>query len=159
MKFTPTFEVHQTDPLYFVESPFIVTTAYTSPSGYPKGEWFLVIPEDGGKLLRQRTILDCTAFPEAPITFNEAFMLNEVLQQAINRLRTYILEAKGNDAHEYLSKKLEIHPSDPNLLINFWLRDAFVDCLSQIRRESECGPLLDFVDRVGTLPKFRFNKQ
>ena len=38
MNFRPVFRVHLADPLGFVDTPFIVTTAYTTAQGLPRAE-------------------------------------------------------------------------------------------------------------------------
>jgi len=43
---------------------------------YPKGEWFLVIPEGDGNLIAQRTRLNHTDVLEGPVTFDAEFLMN-----------------------------------------------------------------------------------
>ncbi len=133
MQFAPTFNVHLADPYGFDESPFIVTTAYTNQGGYPIGEWFLVVPDNGGTLFGRRARLNHTAFPDGPVQFNEAFLLEEMLSQAQLRLRAYILKTKGADALTILGKRLDPLASDPNLFVHYWLRGAHAAALSDIR--------------------------
>lgn len=155
MRFESTFQVHVADPIGFEESPFIVTTAYTNPGGYPKGEWFLVVPDGEGNSFAQRLRLEDNAFPEGPVQFDESFLLKEMLSQAKLRLRRYIMETKGKEALPLLAKRMDALPSDPSLFVNFWLRGVFADSLAGIRNMTECDPLRDFLSWVFELPTLR----
>ena len=115
MNFQPSFRVHLADPLGLVDTPFIVTTAYTSATGLPRAEWFLVIPEGKGMLFSQRNRLNLDTFPEGRVTFDEELMLNEALDQATLRLRRYILDNKGDSAPLLLAKPTEVLSQRPLL--------------------------------------------
>lgn len=152
MEFTPKYQIYLADPLGFSDNPFIVTTAYTNIGGYPKGEWFLVVPEEKGKLFAQKTRLDCKTFPEGPVVFDEEFLLNDMLEQAKLKLRAYIFETNGEKALGLLSKRLDVLPSNQNLFVNFWLHGNYRECLAQIQQKTECGPLAEFLGWVLDLP-------
>src|SRR5512147_2698194 len=96
MNFDPTYRVHLAAPLGLIDTPFIVTTAYTTATGQPRAEWFLVIPDGKGMLFSQRNRLDLSTFPDSHVTCDEELLLNEALDQAKLRLRRYILENKGD---------------------------------------------------------------
>lgn len=157
MNFQPSFRVHLADPLGFTDTPFIITTVYTSVLGYPEGEWFLVIPSGKGLLFAQRTKLDYKTFPEGPVSFDEEFLLNELLDQAKLRLRKYSFETKGDDALSLLSKRLDVLPSNQNLLVNLWMRATYSECLSDIQTKTECVPLAIFLGWVRRLPTLSSN--
>ncbi len=152
MNFQPTFRIHLADPLGMVDTPFVITTVYTNAAGYPKAEWFLVVPEGKGMLFAQRNKLDHKTFPESRVKFDEELMLNEALDQAKLRLRRYILENKGSFAPLLLAKPIEMQASDHNHLVKLWLRGSCCGCLSEIRAKSECAPLIDTLVWVHGLP-------
>ena len=152
MEFTPKYQIYLADTLGLSDNPFIVTTAYTNVGGYPKGEWFLVVPEGMGKLFAQRTRLEYTAFPEGPVVFDEEFLLNDLLEQAKLKLRAYIFETNSEKKLGLLSKRLDVLPSNHNLFVNFWLHGSYRECLAEIQQKTECGPLADFLAWVLELP-------
>jgi hypothetical protein len=152
MNFQPTFRVHLTAPLGLVDSPFIVTSAYTNAAGMPRAEWFLVVPEGKGMLFAQRNTLDHKTFPEARVNFDEELLLNEALDQAKLRLRRYILENKGNFAPLLLATPIEIQPADHHHLVKVWMRGSYCGCLSEIRAKSECSALTDTMVWIHGLP-------
>lgn len=152
MEFQPSYQIYLADPLGFPDNPFIVTTAYSNPGGYPKGEWFLVVPEGQGKLFAQQTRLDHKTFPEGPVVFDEKFLLDDMLRQAKLKLRSYIFETNGENAPGLVSKRLDVLPSDRNLFVNFWLHGSYRDCLDKIQKKTECGPLAEFLAWVLELP-------
>ena len=152
MNFQPSFRIHLAAPLGFPDTPFIITTAYVNALGYPKGEWFLVVPEGDGILFAKLTKLDYKEFPEGPVSFDEEFLLNEMLEQAKLRLRRYISENKGVDAPFLLSSRLDVLLSNQNLLASLWMRGSYCGCLSEIRAKTECMPLAETLGWIFGLP-------
>lgn len=152
MDFQPSFRVHLAAPCGSVDTPFIVTTAYTTTTGLPRAEWFLVVAEGKGILFAQRNKLDLTAFPDNHVIFDEELLLNEALDQARLRLRQYVLENKGNFAPLLLATHTETQPSDHNHLVKLWLRGSYCGCLSEIRAKSGCSALIDTLVWIHGLP-------
>ncbi len=152
MEFKPSFRVHLADPLGYVDTPFIVTTAYTSPKGFPRAEWFLVIPEDKGLLIAQRNKLDQTDFAEARVEFNEELLLNEALDQAVLRLRSHVLQHKAKVSPLLLAAHIKVQASDHHHLVKLWMRGSYCGCLSEIRAKSECSTLKETLVWIHGLP-------
>jgi hypothetical protein len=161
MTLEPKYKVYLAEPLGFSDSPFIITTAYTNAGGYPMGEWFLVVPKFLGdqegdcNLFARRVLLRQTSVPVGPATFNEEFLLNELLNQAKGRLRTYIFETKGREALPLLAKRPEVIESNANLFVNFRLNRTFGSCLDDIMNETKCEPLAETLELVLQWPEFR----
>jgi len=152
MHFEPTFRIHMVDPLGFQDMPVIVTTAFTTHNGLPKGEWFLVIPEGEGILFAQRTMLQYPEIPEGPVTFDDAFLLDEVFDQAKLRLRRYIFETKGEEARALLSRPLSVMPSNQNLFVSLWMSNRYRSCLTKIHAKTQCARLSELLGWVLDLP-------
>ena len=157
MNLQPSFRVHLVDPLGFVDTPFIVTTAYATAAGLPRAEWFLVVPEGKGVLFAQRNTLDQKSFPDTRVKIDEGLLLNEALDQARLRLRRYILENKGNFAQLLLAKQIETQASDHNHLVRLWMRGSYCGCLSEMRAKSECPSLIDTLVWIHGLPMLATN--
>jgi hypothetical protein len=152
MNFQPVFRVHLADPLGFVDTPFIVTAAYTTARGQPSAEWFLVVPEDKGLLFAQRNKLDYDTFPDDRVKIDDELLLNEALDQARLRLRRYILEHKGDLAPYLLATPTGVHADDHNHLVRLWMRGSYCGCLSEIRAKSGCSALTDTLVWIHGLP-------
>jgi hypothetical protein len=152
MNLQATFRIHIADPLGLVDTPFIVTTAYTLTSGQSQAEWFLVVPEGKGILFAQRNTLDCKNLPDTHVKFDEELLLNEVLDQATLRLRRYILEHKGDSAPLLLARQTELQHTDHEHLAKLWLRGSYCGCLSEIRAKSKCTALIDTLVWIHGLP-------
>ena len=152
MHFQSAFRVHLADPLGLVDTPFIVTTAYTTATGLPRAEWFLVVPKGKGLLFSQRNKLDHLTFPDARVKFDDELLLGDALDQAILRLRRYISENKGGDAALLLAKSTKVHASDVNHLVKLWMRGSCCGCLSEMRAKSECAALIDALIWIHGLP-------
>jgi hypothetical protein len=152
MNFQPSFRIHLADPLGLVDTPFIITTVHSNPGGYPRAEWFLVVPEGKGVLFSQRVTLDHKTFPDSRVKFDEELLLSEVLDQAILRLRRYILETKGDTAQLMLARRIEVQPGDHNHLVKLWMRGSYCGCLSEIRAKSECPAWTDTLVWIHGLP-------
>lgn len=154
MEFKPDYRIYLADPLGFSDNPFIVTTVYTNAGGYPKGEYFLVVPEGNGKIFTQEVCLKLQVFPEGQVKFDEVFLLNDMLEQAKRKLRTYILQTQGDQALDLLSKRLDVMETSKNQFVNFWLHGSYHGCLREIRWGTQCGPLGEFLQWVFDLPTF-----
>jgi hypothetical protein len=152
MNFQPSFRVHLADPLGYVDTPFIITTAYTSAKGFPRAEWFLVLPEDKGLLIAQRNKLDQAEFAEERVAFNEELLLNEALDQAKLRLRSHIMQHKTKISPLLLAAHIQVLPSDHSHLVKVWMRGSYCGCLSEIRAKSECAALIDTLVWIHGLP-------
>ena len=152
MNFQPAFRVHLAAPFGLVDTPFIVTSAYTNAAGLPRAEWFLVVPEVKGMLFSQRNNLDLKTFPDGRVDFNEELLLNEALDQAILRLRRYIRENMGDNAIMLLASPTRVEPSDHSHLVKLWMRGSYCGCLSEIRAKSECTPLTETLVWIHGLP-------
>lgn len=152
MNFLPTFRLHLAAPLGFVDTPFIITTAYTNAKGFPRAEWFLVVPQDKGLLFAQRNKLDHNAFPDNRVKFDEELLLNEALDQAKLRLRRYIQENKTKLSPLLLATPTETQPADQDYLVKLWMRGSYCGCLSEIRAKSECTALIEILVWIHGLP-------
>ncbi len=152
MSFEPTFRIHLAQPHGMVDTPVIVSTTYTSAAGHAEAEWFLVIPEDKGVLFAQRNKLDLQSFPDEHVIFDEELFLEEALDQAILRLRRYILETKESSAPLLLSTPTTVQPDDHDHLVKLWMRGSYCGCLSEIRAKSKCSPLIDTLVWIHGLP-------
>lgn len=152
MNFQPTFRIHLAAPLGFVDTPFIITTAYTNTKGLPRAEWFLVVPQDKGLLFAQRNKLDHNIFPDNRVKFDEELLLNEALDQAKLRLRRYIQENKTKLSPLLLATHTEVQPSDQDHLVKLWMRGSYCGCLSEIRAKSECPALVETLVWIHSLP-------
>ena len=151
MNFQPVFRVHLADPLGFVDTPFIVTTAYTARE-VPCAEWFLVVPEDKGLLFAQRNKLDYDSIPDKRLRIDEELLLNEALDQARLRLRRYMVEHKSDLAPYLLATATAVHASDHDHLVKLWMRGSYCGCLSEIRAKSRCSALTDTLVWIHGLP-------
>ena len=158
MNFQPDFRVHVADPMGFADQPVIITAVYTDHAGYPKGEWFLIVPDDDKSLFARQTRLKFREFPSGPVSFDEEFIFNEVLSQAKLRLRQYIIETKGGEAFSLLSKRLDELTSNQNLLVNLWMRGDYSECLNRIHGKTGCKKLTEFLDWLISLPIFTNEK-
>ena len=152
MNFQPTFRIHLAAPLGFVDTPFIITTAYINEKGFPRAEWFLVVPEGKGQLFAQRNKLDHKIFPDSRVKFDEELLLNEALDQAKLRLRRYIQENKTKLSPLLLATHTEVQPTDYNHLVKLWMRGSYCGCLSEIRAKSECTSLIEMLIWIHGLP-------
>lgn len=154
MNIQATFRVHLAAPLGLVETPFIVTTAYTNTAGLPRAEWFLVIPEVKGILFAQRNTLDHKTFPDSRVYFDEELLLNETLDQAVLRLRRYIRDNMGDEAPMLLAPPTRVEPADQTHLVKLWMRGSYCGSLSEIRAKSECPALTETLVWIHRLPMF-----
>jgi hypothetical protein len=152
MNFQPAFRIHLAAPLGFVDTPFIITTAYTNAKGLPRAEWFLVVPQDKGLLFAQRNKLDHKTFPDNRVKFDEELLLNEALDQAKLRLRRHIAENKAKLSPLLLATSTETQPGDQDHLVKLWMRGSYCGCLSEIRAKSECPALVETLVWIHNLP-------
>ena len=152
MNLKPTFRVHLSAPLGLVDTPFIISTVYSTATGLPRSEWFLVVPEGKGTLFSQRNKLDLEVFPDNHVMLDEELLLNEALDQARLRLRQYIQKSNAKLAPLLLAAPTEVLASDHHHLVKLWMRGSCCGCLSEIRAKSECSPLVETLVWIHGLP-------
>ena len=157
MNLSPTYRIYLAAPLGLVDTPFIITSVYSTEKGLPRSEWFLVIPEGKGVIFSQRNTLDIGTLSDDLSMIDETLLLDAALDQAKLRLRRYILENKGSFAPLLLVAPLEVQPCDQDHLVKLWLRGSLCGSLSDIRAKSECTPLIDLLVWIHGLPMLASN--
>jgi len=155
MNIAPIYEIFAVEPLSFTTSPVIVVTVQTNPGGYLRGEWFLLVPENEGMLFAQRVSLNDSELPPGYVTFDGAWFLNELREQAVAKLRSYIFETREHLASSYLRGATETLRTDESRLVHMWMRGLCITSLVEMARTTECEPLIKFLDWVGTLPRLQ----
>lgn len=141
MEFKPTYQIFTADPLGLVDNPVIIVSACKNSLGHPKGEWFLIVPDNAaGMLLSQKIII-----PHDSAPYTESELLADLLDQAKGRLSTYIVQMRGDGAAPLPAKHINATQSDPNLLLNFWVNSTYNDAFVEIHEKTLCRPLKDFL--------------
>ncbi len=141
MEFKPTYQIFMADPLGLVDNPIIIVSACMNSLGHPKGEWFLIVPDEAkGMLLSQKMII-----PHEPVPYAESELLAELLEQAKGRLRTYIAQTRGDAAKPLPAERIDATQSNPDLLLNFWRNSTYSDAFVEIHEKTLCKPLKDFL--------------
>ncbi len=149
----PQYKVYAVEPLGEASVPIVVTTAYANAGGYPRGEYFVAIPDKECTFFAQRTKFSTTAFPAGGVALNEELILREVLDQALLYLRTYIAKrgiTLPPAAHAF---RPEVREDNNNLFVHRWIRGACPDQLVRIAKTTEHQPLYDFIRWVARLDK------
>ena len=136
----PQYKIYAGEPMGFPTVPVIVTTAYANHGGYPRGEWFLAIPDDRHSLFALRIVFAFTSFPEGPFQLNEDTVLREALDEAKLRLRRYLFEAR-DPQNQPSFREADIREDNRNLFMHYWLRGECMDQLERIFRITEFAPL------------------
>ncbi len=148
----PQFHFYYVEPFDTVLRPFVVTTAYSKPGCYPKGEWFLAIPDEKNSFFSQATTFNTGSFRGSPISLDANFILQEVYEQAQVKLRQYLFdkcEARG---------RLELFPTprlveaEPKALVHYRLRDECSQQLTFMLKQTECEPLRSYLEAIQRLP-------
>lgn len=144
----PQFKFHFVEPFDTILRPFVITTAYANAGGYPKAEWFLVIPDENKSIFCQVTRFNARSFQDSPIVLDEAFMLQEVYQQAELKLRQYVFEKyQARGLLEFFGTPYFIE-AEAKALVHYWLRGECQDQLVRILQHTECEPLRSYLDSI-----------
>ncbi|HKB59849.1 MAG TPA: hypothetical protein VKC56_07350 [Gallionellaceae bacterium] len=148
MEFKPAYQIFVADPSGLGDNPIIIVSACSNSLGNPKGEWFLIVPDEAkGMLLSQKIII-----PHESMPYGESELLGDLLDQAKGRLRTYIAQTCGDAAKPLPAERIDATPSNPDLLLNFWRNSTYSDAFVEIHEKTLCKPLKDFLGWLIKLP-------
>jgi len=147
----PQYKVFAVEPLGDATVPIIVTTAYTNPGGYHNGEYFVAIPDKECTFFAQRTRFSVKAFPPGGTVLDEDFVLREVLDQALLRLRTYVAQRGITLPPAVRTFRPDILEDTKSLLVHRWIRGVCQDQLVRIAKTTAHEPLTEFIRWVAGL--------
>lgn len=149
-----TFHVHQIEPIGDALVPLIVTTGYTNAGGYPRGEYFLAIPDLPPYLTMRRFSANEKSFaPGGDRDLDEEFMCELALVKAKRALQQYIRSARTTDRRDLYPTHPQLSRGERDLLLSYWVEGPD-DHLVQIGRRTEVDDLRDYIKWVLVLPKF-----
>lgn len=156
MQIEPAYQVFVADDLGLVNNPVVITAVYLNHDNKPKGEWFLLFPDEHNwSLVTQETIIHYDP-PIGPEPFTQAIFFEELLDQAQRNLRSHISATRKDVAKELLARRLGIAASNRNLLVNLWMNDVCADVLTVVGKKTSCPPLSEFLEWLVTLPKLKY---
>ena len=142
------YKIHTIERFDTVVLPFVVTTVFSNPGGYPKGEWFLAIPDEASTFIGGQVNFDKRSFEESPIKLDEEFVLDEVLGQAENAYRQYVFDKYRDIALLNTMSVPKPIEAERKLLVHYWLRNKCLDQLQAIKRHTQCVPLQEYLEQV-----------
>jgi hypothetical protein len=146
----PKYQIFSAKTSRFSEVGVVIVTAFFNAGEYPRGESFLLIPDEKGTLFAKSLRFVVKSFNDSPVELNEEFMLVEALGQARIDLAAYI-EKEATSLDEIGISEL-IKPADVKLLVHLWVRGVCKH-LVDVYRQTECDPLREFLRPILELPK------
>jgi hypothetical protein len=146
------YKLYLIEPIGLATVPFIVTTAYTNPGGYFKGEYFLAIPDQEGFLRAQRFRFNQKSFDIKQATLDENFVLKLVYQRGYGELIKFSRTAAQKHGVALYPRRPEVIETDSDLILSYWMAGTHVKHLSDIGQKTECTELRDHIEWVLTLP-------
>lgn len=124
----------------------IITTSFFNPGGYPRAEYFLLLP-DKQTLFSQKLHFDVKSFKNSPVALTEEFMLDEALQQAKLDLGLHL----NNLAHSGGHPPPNVMEDNIGLLVHVWIKGTCPH-LRQVHQKSEYEPLRDAILPILSVP-------
>lgn len=148
------YKVYAVEPIGGVGLPVIITSVSTSNRRKWLAEYFLLIPDSNCSLFPQRITCDSRGVPEDILTIDSAFMLNEALNQSKMRMFEYLYQRElAAGRQPYIS-----HPGvmldNRSLIISYWMREPCRDQLRNVKDQTECGELREFLEIVCHMTNF-----
>jgi len=128
------YKIFAVEPMGFPTVPLIVTAAYTNHGGYPRGEWFLAIPDDADSFFGGRITYSYKSFPQGPFSLSEDVILREALDEAKLRLRRYLFEKRTGGFPIAGFREADVREDNKNLFMHYWLMGQ---CMTQLERISK----------------------
>lgn len=146
----PKYQIFSAKTSRFSEVGVVIVTAFFNAGGYPRGESFLLIPDEKGTIFAKSLRFVVKSFNDSPVELNEDFMLEEALGQARVDLAAYV-EEEAKSLGEIDVSEL-IKPADVKLLVHLWVRGVCKH-LVEVYRQTECDLLRDVLRPILQLPK------
>jgi len=148
----PKFNVYAGEIAGLGEVAVIITTAYTNAGGYPRAEYFLIIPDDKCTGYAHRLFFDVQSFQDSPIELNEQLMLAEALNQARIDLRLYLAKSVQGSGIALPHAGPAIIEDNSNLLVHLWLRGKCAERIVEVASKTDYPPLKDLLRAIAKLP-------
>lgn len=147
----PQYKIFSAEVRRFGEPAIIITTAYTNPGGYPRAEYFVLVPDDKHTLLGAQLSFDVKSFKDSPIELNEQLMLDEAMGQARLVLGSYLHKQMEGGALVPLGGPA-IVASNQNALVAGQFHGTFPQ-LAQVPGMTQLDELKQLLAWVLKLPK------
>ena len=148
----PQFKVYAAEVARMGDVAVIITTAYTNPGGYPRAEYFLIIPDEKCSVYANLFSFDVKSFEDSPIKLNEELMLDEALNQARIDLRLHLAKLSDPRGIVLSHKAPEVLEDNRNLLVHLWIRGQCAQRLVDVAKKTDFEPLRGFLKLIVNLP-------
>ncbi len=145
------FRLHTANIPFQPDRLTIITTALFNPGGYPKTEYFVVIPGLSGSVIKQSIKFNAASFKEASMELDQEFMFEEALNQAKLAVNAY-LDEKRNENKHYPAQVDFISEEDPKrALMHFWVRGNIEAQLLEIADSTNLEDLSNFINTISAI--------
>ena len=100
--------------------------------------------------------MDARNIPTNFITIDDAFMRQELEQQARGRISVHFSDLYEKTQSNMYLQRLELEDGEPADIIGLWLRGAFHDEIRRVKNTTQSDSLKEFLAVVVDLPPFKF---
>jgi len=147
------FQVYTTYIPSWPDRVTVITTAFFNPGGYPKCEYFIILPGEEGRWFGCVISFNRASFENCPIKLDEEFMHEEALQQATQWLNIHQNERQQKNP-QYPLVTLQLVKEDPEkCLFSLWVRGLCEEQILKISDKTSSPKLQDFIYAITPIQK------
>ena len=148
------YKVYAVEPIGGVGLPVIITSVSSGNGRQWLAEYFILIPDDECSFVSQRITCDSRGVPEEVLKIDSAFMLTEALNQSKMGLFEYLYQREIGAGRQPYIRHPEVKEDNRNLLVSYWMREPCRNQLQEVREQTDCGMLREFLELVCQMPNF-----
>lgn len=146
------FKIYTAKITQFGPSAVVVTTSFKNAGGYFKGESFVVFPAPHPEKAFQVIRFEEKDFHETPVELNDAFVLDELVNQARIDIGIHIQKNYSDKPFLIPPGELRITETDLAFLVHMQVRGE-ADFLFDIISNTDCNELRDALEPITALQR------
>lgn len=151
------FKIYKAKVTQFGPSAVVITTSFKNAGGYFKGESFVVLPAPHQEKSFRAIRFEEKTFNETSVELNEAFVLDELLNQARMDIGLHIQNHYGEKPFLVPTGELQITETDLAFLVHMQVRGE-AKFLFEIIDGTDCTELSDALAPITALQQVSHRK-
>jgi hypothetical protein len=147
---------YHVEPLFAVGMPLLITAVMRNQNHQWTGEMYLLLQDKDCMVIDIAVRVDGNAWPQGDATLDEAFLRQELEQQARWRFSVYREEHGHDEKYGILTRPFDILEATPNALVAFWMQSPCGAKLELIRDKTSSEFLRKRIELLKYVPRFEY---
>jgi len=137
--------------------PLLITAVSEDDHKQWIGEMYLLLQDRECTVLQARVTVDGTRWPTCDAKLDEAYIEQELLQQARWRLALHRHDRGHDEKFGPMLRPVDVAKTNANALYAYSMQSECGKKLLLIRQQTRCSTLAEKLDLAASLPKFRYD--